>query len=419
MPQNQNHLLATALVLLATLAAPLPAAAKPKPPKWVGTWAASPCAPSFPTATPPPIRFSNQTLRERVHTTIGGEEIRLTLTNLFGHEPLTLGSIHVALSPQPGEIAPATDHLVTFHGQPSVIVPQGGVVFSDPIPLHLAPASDLSISLYLPHTVTEATTHYTALSSTFIADGDQTTAPTLSTADRSSSWFFLSGVAVAASPSASAIVTLGSSTTDGDHSTSGKNLRWPDDLFRRLLAAQPKSQQSVLNEGLSGNRILHNGVNRFAARFGESATVRFDRDVLAQPGVKFLILFEGGNDITHPGGTAPASETVTPAQLIDGLRQLALRAHQHGIKVIGGTITPFEGLTDNTYNAEREAMRMQVNDWILHTSDLDGAVDFAKAVADPTHPSRFLPAFDSGDHLHPNDAGYQAMADSIPLQLLK
>jgi lysophospholipase L1-like esterase len=231
-----------------------------------------------------------------------------------------------------------------------------------------------------------------------------------------SSWFFLTGVAVAAPQAASAIVALGDSITDGANSTADANRRWPDVLAARLRAAG--KPLSVLNAGIGGNRILHDGRGGFRTLFGVSALARFDSDVLAQPGVRRVIVLLGINDIGHTGSSeVPASEEVSPEDIVAGLRQLVERAHTHGLRFVGGTMTPFEGTGDGYYTEAKEAKRQAVNDWIRRSRAFDGVIDFDRAVQDPEHPARFLPAFDSGDHLHPGDAGLEAMGKAVDLSL--
>ncbi len=384
---------------------------------WTGTWAASPCAPP---AEPDksPLAFHNETLRLVVHTSAGGDAVRIRLSNTFSTEPLTVGSAHLGLRGTNSQIRGGTDHALTFSGRASVVIPGGASVLSDPMTQAVPALSDVAVSLFLPEETVPGALHYSALQTSYAAPGDQTAAPDLTGARTLERWPLLTALEVSSRGEQAAIVTLGSSTTDGAHSTKDTNHRWPDVLAERLQRDPKLRQLAVLNEGIGGNRVLHDSRPGNLA-YGPSASSRFDRDVLAQAGVRYVVLFEGGNDINHPGTVAPLSETITAEDLIAGDRQLIARAHEHGLRVILGTITPFEGTNKPDVQPAREAMRAAVNQWILTSHEADGVIDFARSVADPSHPARFAPQFDSGDHLHPNDAGYKAMADSIDLRLFQ
>ena len=374
---------------------------------WVGTWAASPAG----TATP--RQFDKQTIREIVHTSIGGSRVRVRLSNAFGTQPLVIGAAHVAVRGSGSSVV--SDHALTFSGQPSFSIPAGALALSDPVALDVRPATDLAVSIYLPASTPGATAHGSAQQTSFVAAGDLTGAADLpATAVKITSWPFLAGVDVSGSRKMEAIVAFGDSITDGARSTNDENARWPDFLAQRL-----RGKYAVLNEGIGGNRVLHDATGRLA-NAGQSALARFDRDVLAQPNVKYVIVLEGINDIGFPGSVGDVSEEVTANDIIAGLRQLVERAHARGIRIIGGTLTPFEGATIPKYFApEREPKRQAVNQWIRSSKAFDAVIDFDKAVQDPDHPSRMLPKFDSGDHLHPGDVGYKAMADAIDLKLFR
>jgi lysophospholipase L1-like esterase len=378
------------------------------PDHWVGTWAASPMAANNPGAKFGAPGTDGTTLREIVHISLGGSSVRVTLTNEFGLDPLTIGAAQIALSAGAGAITPAGTTSLTFGGQTSVIIPPGALIVSDPVALKVAPASDLAVSLFLPdQPVNQLTLHPFADQTNYLVPGNVVKAATLATPTEFFSWDFLKGVDVIASGKSASIVAFGDSITDGAHSTRDANARWPDVLARRLQADKKTADLSVLNEGIGGNRVLHDST-------GPSALARFDRDVLAQAGVKYLIIMESINDIGRATGVTPP-DVVTAADIIVGLSQLATRAHTHGIKVIGATLTPFVGAKYQT--PEGEAMRQAVNQWIRTTNQLDGVIDFDKTTQDLTHPGMFLPLDDSGDHLHPGDAGYKAMGDSIDLKL--
>ena len=371
----------------------------PAPPvtPWVGTWAtASVSDPNSHHAF-----AADTTLRETVHVSLGGSPLRVTFTNEFGTEPLTLGGATAAL--------PTTNATVlTFNGHPTIVIPPGAVAVSDPVALNLPPLSDLILTLFLPaQTLTTLTVHSFADTTNYAAPGNQLTTPSLTDSKKAFSWPFLKDVEVEA-PQSAAIVAFGDSITDGAHSSLDANARWPDILAQRLQANLPTHNLGVLNEGIGGNRILND-------RTGPNALARFDRDVLAPAGVKYLILLEGINDIGHAYTTHDPSDIVTADDLISGLSQLARRAHTHGIKVFGATLTPFVGAGYSS--PAGEAVRQALNQWIRTTPELDGVIDFDKATQDPANPSTFAPANDSGDHLHPGDAGYKSMGNAIDLKL--
>jgi lysophospholipase L1-like esterase len=274
----------------------------------------------------------------------------------------------------------------------------------------------VSISLFLPHSTQGAGIHYSAEQTSYIASGDQTGAAQLSSAETFGSWVFLTGLDVTAPQSGSTLVAFGDSITDGARSKMDANHRWPNFLAERL--SKRSSEIGVLDAGIGGNRILHDAVSNIG--FGVNALARYDRDVLVQPSVKYVIVLEGINDLGHPGTSAPDSETVSAEDLIVGLKQLIARAHERGIRIYGGTLTPFEGTVyPGYYSPEKDAKRKAINQWIRTGKAFDGVIDFEKAVQDPANPNRMRAAYDSGDHLHPNDAGYKAMADAIDLSLFR
>ncbi len=406
------------LLLAASALAPAQRAhAGPPDVHWTGTWAASPCAPPAATDRIPKPAFHDETLRLIVHTSIGGDAVRIRLSNTFATEPLTVGAAHVALREAGGAIQAATDRALTFSGRSVAIIPAGASVLSDPVPQAIPALADVAVSLYLPGEALPGAIHYGAQQTSYVAPGNQVAASVLNGARPLTQWPLLTAVEVSSHSPQGAIVALGSSTTDGAHSTMDTNHRWPDFLARRLQADKGLRTLGVLNEGIGGNRVLHDGRGPSGSAFGPSASARFDRDVLAQAGVRYVVVFEGGNDINHPGESAPLSETVTAGDMIAGYRQLIASAHEHGIRIILGTITPFGGSVKPDVLGERDGKRTAVNRWILSNAEADGALDFAHALADPSHPERIAAQFDSGDHLHPNDAGYQAMANAIDLRV--
>jgi len=390
---------------------------------WVATWAASPIAtnapptPARPVAAgapaaapakpgPAPLRsFNNQTIRMVVNTSIGGRSVRVELANTFGTDPLKIGSAHIALRDHDSAIVPASDRKLMFSGLSSATIPRGASMISDPVDLAVPAAGDVVVSVYLPGDSGPPTQHATGLHTTYISsDGDFTGVPDFTPARTSNSWYFLSGVDVLAPADAGVIVAFGDSITDGATSTNDADAAWPSVLARRLQDAG--SDLAVVNEGISGNRVLGDGA-------GVSMLARFERDVLAQPGIKYLVFMEAINDI---GGASRAGATpVTAEEIIAVYKQMIARAHMRGIKVIGATLTPYEGA--GYYSEPGEVIRTAVNQWIRTTGMLDGVVDFDLVTRDPEHPRKFRPGFNIRDNLHPNDAGYKAMADSIDLSL--
>jgi lysophospholipase L1-like esterase len=390
--------------------------------RWVGTWATAPTAPG--TDPLPSMVFEDQTLRQIVHTSRRGSRVRIRLSNEFGDRPLMIGEAHVArVAGEDGEIEPASDRQLTFSGRASVTVPARAPMLSDPVALDVPARSDLAVSVHLPQRTPATTVHGSAFQENYVAAGNVTGAATIAPTATVTSWYFLTGVRVAAPRSAGSVVTLGDSITDGAVTTPGTNRRWPDQLARRFGAEPGLAGLGVVNVGIGGNRILHDGspIQPFGPLFGPSALARFDRDVLSQPSARYLTVLLGINDIGHPSsGTAPASEDVSVDDLIAGHRQLIERAHEHGLEVFGATLTPFEGTVFPGYFTEAgEAKRQVVNEWIRTSGEYDGVIDFDQAVRDPENPRRMLPAYDSGDHLHPNDAGMAAMAQAVPLRLFR
>jgi lysophospholipase L1-like esterase len=386
---------------------PFPAPRPPAPPA-AGAATPAPPTPPAPPRPQPTTSFHNQTLRMIAHTSIGGRRVRIELSNAFGSTPLGIGAAHIALRDTESGVVPASDRTLLFGGRPTCWIPPGAVLISDAVNLDVPAASDLAVSIFIPDSAAADTMHAVGLHTTYIKEGDATTAPTIADATTTQSFYFLTNVDVAAQPDAAAIVTFGDSITDGAVSTPNTDRSWPSFLARRL-AASGGANIAVLNQGISGNRLLRDGA-------GVNALARFDRDVLAQPGVKWLMILEGINDIgLGLRSGAAASDVVSSDDLIVALKQLIERAHEHGIKVIGGTLTPFEGAA--YYSEAGETVRAAVNQWIRSAGAFDAVVDFDAATRDPEHPKQFRAGFNNGDHLHPNDAGYQAMADAIDLSI--
>jgi lysophospholipase L1-like esterase len=363
------------------------------------------------------FKFDKQTVRQIVRTSVGGDHVRVRLANTFGNVPLIIGAARLALRDAEERIDPASDRMLTFSGNPAITIPPGALAVSDPVTLTVPALSELAVSLYFPEPTTSTTVHAFAFQTNYFSPaGDFTADAVMPVETTAQSWVFLTGIDVTVAERTGVVVALGDSITDGALSTPDTNQRWPDLLAERLAAETDEPPVAVLNAGIGGNRVLNDPVEGFEFA-GSNALARFDRDVLAQPGVTHLIVFEGINDIGMPALSADPAEFVSADEIFVGLRQLAERAHEHGIVVIGATITPFEG--SMVFSEEGEAIRQSVNDWIRSGGAFDAVLDFDVVVRDPTQPTRLLPAFDSGDLLHPNDAGFAAMADSIDLALLR
>jgi lysophospholipase L1-like esterase len=372
---------------------------------WVGTWATSPMEARAPGGTIGGVH--GVTMRQIAHVSLGGAKVRVTLSNEFGDQPLTISSAAIANRGQGSAIAGSSVPLM-FGGRASVTIPPGALAVSDGAALNVKPLSDVAVSLLVPaQPMTMLSRHGFANQTNYEVAGDAVASPDLTHPGTFVSWDFLKGIDVEAE-GAAAVVTFGDSITDGARSEPDKNARWPDVLAARLAADGKKV--GVLNEGIGGNRVLHDVT-------GPSALARFDRDVIAQTGVKYLVIMEAINDIGHAADPDPSKryDVITAADLIAGYSQLARRAHAHGIKVYGATLTPYVGA--KYQSPEGEAIRQAANQWMRTTKELDGVIDFEKVTADPAHAGVFLPAYDSGDHLHPKDAGYKAMGDSIDLKL--
>ncbi len=370
---------------------------------WLGTWGTSPQLTEIRNLPPPPGLASN-TLRQIVHVSVGGSKLRLHFSNAFGDGPLTLESVHLAASTGGANIDPRTDTPLTFAGQPSVTIPAGQALISDPVAFTLPAFSDVAVTLHFGPTPDAVTGHPGSRSTSYLQSGDAVAAANLPAAVTTQHWYVLTGIDVAANPAAGAVVTLGDSITDGRGSEPDHNNRWPDDLARRLQGDPRFSHLAVLNEGIGGNCVLRGGL-------GPPAVARFDRDVLQQASVRWLIVLEGVNDIGGSRGT----NSLVAANLISAYQKFIAQAHAHNLRIYGATITPFAG---SQYSSPaHEAARQAVNDWIRNQGQFDAVIDFDAAVRDPQNPSRLLPEADSGDHLHPSVQGYQMMAGAVDLNL--
>jgi lysophospholipase L1-like esterase len=416
----------SAFAALYILVAGAPVGAQPGPGNnvhWVGTWATAvvPRPQAAAGRGPAPLNFANQTLRQIVHTSLGGDRIRVVLSNAFGTAPLQVGAASVALRQKDSSIVVSSRRALTFGGTSVTTVAAGSIAISDPVNLAVPALADLAIDIFLPGDTSTSpsplTTHNGALQTSYISasgnhagEGEWTSPATMQ------AWFFLSAVEVAAPDNAGAVIAFGDSITDGTLSTPDTNNRWPDHLARRLMVQATTARlpmMGVLNEGIGGNGVLSEII-------GPSALARFDRDVLAQSGVTHVILLEGINDLGLGGGPRPLPAA---ADIIAGYRQIIERAHTHGLKVIGATLLPFEGtnlaIVPGYYSPEKDTRRQAINDFIRNGRAYDGVIDFDTALRDPSRPLQLLAQFKGADNLHLTDSGYQTMAVTVNLALLR
>ncbi|XRQ06532.1 SGNH/GDSL hydrolase family protein [Actinomadura welshii] len=390
---------------------------------WVDTWVSMPQLTEPHNMPPPPftqddVVLEDATLRQTVRVAVGGRNIRLRFSNAFGGADLPITKVSVAL-PEGGEagvhgIQPGTSRPVTFNGKPSVVIPVGAQMVSDPLEFPVAPRSNVTVTLYLAdgQASTDITSHPGSRTTSYLLAGDHVEDTRLPEATGTDHWYFLSGVETWAKPSTAAAVMVGDSLTDGRGSTTNGNDRWPDQLLDRLQSHPATSGIAVVNQAAGGNRILNDGL-------GPNVLARLDRDVLAQSGVKWLVVFEGVNDIGTAEAT-PAAQKEVAGRLIAAYEQIIVRAHAQGIRVYGATLTPFGGNTMyDDENGHREEARQTVNDWIRTGRRFDAVIDFDRAARDPADPRRLRPAYDTGDHLHLNPAGYKALADAVPTRLFR
>jgi lysophospholipase L1-like esterase len=398
-----------------------PAAAQRE--SWIATWTAS-AEPPDSDSKQPILNLRDQTVRERARFSAGGSQFRILLSNEYGSSPLLVGSLTVAVPNDPASVKSGSIHAVTFGGRNSITIPAGAPAISDPVAFTVPYGAEISISLYFPRRVTTPTWHALALKRAVVSlHGDHTYEEKIEDGTEASSSIFVSAVLVPSQPSQRLLVAFGDSIVDGDGSTIDADRNWPSDLIRRLVKRPDSSKLSVVNEGVAGNRLLANGP---LASLGVSALARFDRDALSIPGVTHIVLLEGINDLGFSGAKlgevslGDPDDVRSADDLIGGYRQLISRAHARGVKLIGSTLTPCEGVDIPGYYSEaKEVTRQAVNRWIRTSHAFDGVIDFDAVLRDPDHPSGLLPRFASEDHLHPNDAGYQAMADAIDLALLQ
>lgn len=381
---------------------------------WVASWGASQQIPE-PQNALPPDDLRDATLRQIFHLSVGGSALRVHLSNTFGTEALHLSSVHVArpLSPSSSTIDVASDRPLTFAGNAEVTVPPGAEFVSDPMDFPVAPRSDLAVTFHLDLPPARETGHPGSRATTYYAHGDSVKAATLTGSRHVDHWYQVSAIDVQATPQAAAVVALGDSITDGHGATTNGNDRWTDVLAERLQGSPNTRNIGVSNQGIGGNHLLTDGL-------GPNALARFDRDVLAPTGVRWLIVFEGVNDLgglARDGEVSPAEHAAMVSRIIAAYQQIIARAHAHGLRAYGATITPYVGSNYYHPGPLSEQDRQTVNQWIVAAGHFDAVIDFDSVVRDPQHPDRLLPAFDCGDHLHPSPAGYRAMGNAVPLIL--
>lgn len=349
-------------------------------------------------------QLSDQTVRDVVHTSVAGSGARISVSNVFGSQPLTIDSAYIGQQDTGATVVPGTNQPVTFNGQRSVTIPPGAEVLSDAAPVQVPQRQNLAVSIHAVGAVSNITGHNLAVQNSYVSSTGNHAAEEAGTAYTRtiSNWYLLDGVVVQDPKQVSTVATLGDSITDGAASTQNANHRWPDYLSQRMADLPLAQQYGVMNEGISGNKVLSDGA-------GVSAQARFDRDVLSKPDVRTVILLEGINDIG--GGLTD------PQPMIQAYQSLIARAHANHTCIIGGTLTPYQGA--GYYTPAGEQVREAVNNFIRTSGQFDSVIDFDKATRNPSNPGQFLPAYDSGDHLHPSDAGYHAMAAAIDLAQLK
>jgi lysophospholipase L1-like esterase len=370
--------------------------------RWVSTWTTA--------MQPTDSTFNHQTIRMVVRTTLGGNQARIRLSNLYGTEALSIGSAHLGLRQKDAVVDPHTDRTLSFSGRSSTVIPPGAYVISDPVRLDVPELGDLAISIYLPQSTRLTTGQGVGLQTTYISPvGDYSGQPDMPVSATVLSYYWLAEIYVARTTPASVIVALGDSITNGFGSTPNANKSWPSVLGELLLAKFKDSRVSVVNEGVGGNRITLPSHDVH----GSNALARFDRDAMDHPGLSGVIFLEGINDIGSP--PSADGKYVSSEDLIAGAQQIVERCHLRGIKIIGGTLTPYAGAP--YFSIAGEATRKAFNQWIRNSGSFDAVIDFDRALQDPEQTDRFLPAYDSGDHLHPSNAGYQAMAAEAALVL--
>ena len=374
---------------------------------WIGTWTTAPQLVE-PYNKPPEPGLSGNTLRQVVHVSLGGERLRVKFSNQYGSSPVTMRSVHVAVSKGGGAIDTDTDMALQFDGLPAVTMPPGTGAVSDPISFFLKPGSDVAITVYFGETSPDVTGHPGSRTTSFLLPGNEVSAADFTGSVETDHWYIITGIDVIAPEKAAAVVVLGNSITDGRGSGTNKQNRWPDELARRLRKNPAINHVAVLNQGIGGNCVLRDCL-------GPAALTRFERDVIEQPGARWLIILEGINDIGQAGGEA--SSSAVAAALIAAYGQMIDRAHEAGLCVYGATLLPFGG---SFYDSpSHETARKTVNDWIRESGRFDAVIDLEAALSNPGNPSQLLPAADTGDQIHPNETGHRMMAEAVDLTLFE
>ncbi|MBB3910971.1 SGNH/GDSL hydrolase family protein [Sphingomonas desiccabilis] len=380
--------------------------------RWIATWGSAQMIPEGENALPADASAAI-TLRQVVRLSAGGGEIRVRFSNRFGTRPLPIGAAHVGRAARPGTPRVEGGVALTFSGHADAVIPAGAEIYSDPISLELAPGADLAISLYLPEAPEPQTGHPGARATSFLLTGQHVADADLPGARPTTRWYLIADVEVAAASNGGTVVAIGDSITDGYGVQPERNSRWTDVFAQRLRSQAATRGIGVVNTGIGGNRILLDGL-------GPNLMARFDRDVIARSGVRWAIVLEGINDLgtlTRDAPATPEQHRALVRQITAAYRQLADRAHAHGIKLIGGTVMPFGGNSYYHPGPELEAARQEINRFIRTSGTFDAVIDFDKVMRDPAHPDRLAPALDSGDHLHPSEAGYRKMGEAVPLSL--
>ncbi len=401
---------AVATAVVVSMSSPSQASLRPQ---WVGTWSTALTTPSIFGTGGSIAGFTNESVRMIVRTSVEGDRLRIHLANTFGTGPVTIGHASVAFTSAPAspDLNPSSIHELTFQGSSSVIMYKGADVLSDPVSMHVPALSELAVTLFMPVATGQTSWHQFAGERSYVYAGDRAADPSGSGPEITrTSFYFLAGIDVASPHADSSVVVVGDSISDGAGNTFNANHRWPDFLAARITGGPPGHEIGVLNESLSGNQITHDGLEISAGGFGASALARLDADVFGQTQVEAVIVELGVNDL---------NTSVDPAdRIIGGLKQLAAQLRENGVEALVCTVGPFEGYVDvglGGWTPEKEMVRAAVNDYIRHQHDFDAVVDMDQALRDPANPTKLLPAFDSGDHIHPNDAGAQALANAVPL----